>query len=931
MDEAVSERNLLAGILALQFDLVRRDELIAAMQAWLLEKQTPLESILLRQEALDTEDQSFLSSVVEQHLRLQERNSGKSFAPPALVESARTQSRSVDDAAPSRTLQFVSTAGEASHKMPASASGTNGDRGNGALDPYATQSPRGETTTTAAQRFRILRPHARGGLGEVFVALDTELNREVALKEIQPQYADNQDGRARFMLEAEITGRLEHPGIVPVYGFGAYADGRPFYAMRFIRSGNLEEAINDFHRRDWRGKSGERTLVFHKLLSRFVAVCNAIQYAHDRGVLHRDIKPMNIMLGNYGETLVVDWGLAKPAGERLVETGSANSVLLPTSGSDSAPTQMGMVIGTPVYMSPEQAAGRHEELSAASDIYSLGATLFELITGRGPWTSAECNGVGDLLRRVQRGDFRRPRTIEPEIAKPLEAICLKAMALAPAERYSSAAALAEDIEHWLADEPISAIPEGALARTARWVRRHKSAAVAGAAALLLVAGVSSVSALIIHGQKEEIAKQKIEVEKLHAIEEEEHRQTLKLAEENANLAKSERAQRHQAEESATKAARLQKEAEQVRDFLVATFDAPGAQADGRSVTAAAALERAVESAREMDGDPIMKALFLEAIGHSYNNLGMHEEAKKLHEEAVELNRRHRPSVDQQSFSAKRGLLQAYKRMGELEKAIPLAKEILDASRATLGADHPDSLKSLHQLAEVHHAADQHEEAARLFDEAHKLRRATLGPDHPDTVQSQEALESANRQRAANQGGAESQTAVARMKETYTADRSKYGVAHHATLISLGRLTEAYRGSADYERVIPLYEETLKALKAARRANPSDLCWALGSLADLYRATNDFAKALPLYEELLERTRTAKGAMHTDTRFAMNDLAGAYRDAVGFYERSGKSDEAKACREKLEGLTARERKEPQPSPKMPQDTEKSASAVRTPGS
>src|SRR5262249_35457536 len=150
-------------------------------------------------------------------------------------------------------------------------------------------------------RFQILRHHARRGLGEVFVARDAELKREVALKEIQERHADDPAARARFLLEAEVTGGLEHPGIVPVYGLGSYADGRPFYAMRLVRGDSLQDAIARFHRERDDLSAGERALWLRQLLGRFVAVCQAVAYAHSRGVLHRDLKPHNVMLGTFGE------------------------------------------------------------------------------------------------------------------------------------------------------------------------------------------------------------------------------------------------------------------------------------------------------------------------------------------------------------------------------------------------------------------------------------------------------------------------------------------------------------------------------------------------------------------------------------------------------------------------------------------------------
>jgi tRNA A-37 threonylcarbamoyl transferase component Bud32 len=175
---------------------------------------------------------------------------------------------------------------------------------------------RGAVPSPGQERFRVLRPHAQGGLGAVSLAFDTELSRQVALKEILPHHADQAESRARFIAEAEITGRLEHPGIVPVYGMGAYADGRPYYAMRFIHGESLKEAIDAYHREKKESpKRTENALALRRLLRHFLDACNAIHYAHSRGVLHRDIKPANIMLGKFGETLVVDWGLAKAMGK----------------------------------------------------------------------------------------------------------------------------------------------------------------------------------------------------------------------------------------------------------------------------------------------------------------------------------------------------------------------------------------------------------------------------------------------------------------------------------------------------------------------------------------------------------------------------------------------------------------------------------------
>ncbi len=252
------------------------------------------------------------------------------------------------------------------------------------------------------------------------------------LKRIKLDHAADKDKRARFVVEAEITGRLEHPGIVPVYGLGTYDDGRPFYAMRFIRGDNLKAAIEQFHQAEVKGRDpGERTLALLKLLRRFLDVCNAIDYAHSRGVLHRDLKPGNIMLGKFGETLVVDWGLAKSVGRPEAAPASAtmdDRTLVPQSGSDLRGTELGARLGTPAYMSPEQAAGRIADLGPASDVYSLGATLYCLLTGRAPFNDQD---MAELLRKVERGDFPPPRKLKGWVDPALEAICLKAMATDP--------------------------------------------------------------------------------------------------------------------------------------------------------------------------------------------------------------------------------------------------------------------------------------------------------------------------------------------------------------------------------------------------------------------------------------------------------------------------------------------------------------------
>jgi eukaryotic-like serine/threonine-protein kinase len=374
-------------------------------------------------------------------------------------------------------------------------------------------------------RFTILRLHAQGGLGQVSVARDEKLKRAVALKEIRPDRRDNASLRQRFLTEAEITGQLEHPGIVPIYDLDQDADGQVRYAMRFVQGHTLHDAILAYHRQP-------TVLAFRELLQRFISVCQTMAYAHSQGVIHRDLKPANIMLGDYGETLVVDWGLAK----RLTAPPRAGAQSAPPSTPTSAPeqtidfvpplteqgaqTQAGQAVGTPAYMAPEQAAGDLEAMGTPADIYSLGAILYQVLTGKPPFQG---KNVVEVLAAARLGRVARPSRLRPGVPRALEAVCLKALALAIPARYPTAADLSRDIEHWLADEPVSAYPEPWSDRVRRWTRRHRTLVV-GAAALLVTAVIALTIGILVVGQEQRrtraalVAKEKQELRTRAALD-----------------------------------------------------------------------------------------------------------------------------------------------------------------------------------------------------------------------------------------------------------------------------------------------------------------------------------------------------------------------------------------------------------------------------
>ncbi len=319
----------------------------------------------------------------------------------------------------------------------------------------------------------------------------------MALKEIQPRFADDPVSRSRFEREAEVTGRLEHPGVVPVHSFGRDADGRPYYVMRLIRGETLARAIANYHEQvaGEQRDQVDRSLALRQLLRRFVDACNVIEYAHSLGTIHRDIKPNNVMLGPYGETLVVDWGLAGTVGRADDDLKKDELKQVPAAASESL-TLPGSTLGTPAFMSPEMAEG--EAIGMSSDVYGLGATLYCLLAGQPAFQAPEASA---LMRQVKTGDFLPPRQVNPDCPRALEAICLKAMSRDPATRYASARSLADDVERWLAGEPVSVLRDSIPTRLTRWARRHKTL-VASAAMLLGTVAVALLLSTILIGREQ---------------------------------------------------------------------------------------------------------------------------------------------------------------------------------------------------------------------------------------------------------------------------------------------------------------------------------------------------------------------------------------------------------------------------------------------
>ncbi|MBN2580978.1 MAG: PAS domain-containing protein [Pirellulales bacterium] len=296
--------------------------------------------------------------------------------------------------------------------------------------------------TLPESRYVTARLHAEGGIGRVWLAHDRQLHREVALKTLRPEMIRRGRVRSRFLQEAQITGQLEHPGIIPVYELiAAPRSGAPFYSMRFVRGRTLDEASWLFHHK--RREGAEDPLGLVSLLSAFVTVCNTVAYAHSRGVVHRDLKGENVLLGNFGEVFVLDWGVAKVLG--TPEEGEGTPLQGQGLTVEPGHTIQGDVMGTPAYMAPEQAEGRLDLIDHRTDIYGLGAILYEILTGQPPFSGSS---TVEVLEKVKHDDPLPPQQLWPEAPRTLEAACLRALSKNPADRYPSAAALGLEIQTW---------------------------------------------------------------------------------------------------------------------------------------------------------------------------------------------------------------------------------------------------------------------------------------------------------------------------------------------------------------------------------------------------------------------------------------------------------------------------------------------------
>lgn len=752
--------------------------------------------------------------------------------------------------------------------------------------------PPGSSSATGAKgRFVVLKEHARGGLGQISLARDEKLKRQVALKEIRPDRRDNDQLRQRFLAEAEITGMLEHPGIVPIYQIDEDASGMPYYAMRFIRGQTFADAIQAFHGQRAPRAAGATpfaSLAFRELVQRFISVCNTMAYAHGMGVIHRDLKPANVMLGAYGETLVVDWGLAKKSGG--MEKGddqeaTGPNVDEPARASDAGMTEAGQVLGTPNYMSPEQAAGA--QVDAATDRYALGAILYELITGQSPYGSGPARAV---LAQLLAGAPPSPRALRPDVPRALEAICLKALARRPDERYAIATDVAKDLERWLADEPVAAYSDPPWQRVRRWAKRHRSVVVGMAAAAAVAAvAFALATALLARSNQELLDSMDRETTANKNLREAIGRETTAntVAQQAAQAAQNEAARAREEQQRAETSYRL---ARNSLDECMLIRNDPRLQAghleDIRRKLAEADAHFFQRYLEQRGDDPSFQseqAKALVALGALTEYLASKQDAIQHYEQALAIYK-HLALPQDDGGPAREALAGVHANLGRLYRAVGR----FDASATQLGEAlklwedlrdaHPDKAAYQVRLARAHaDFGDLYNNANRPndADRSYGMARDLLGPlvaRKPETLAYQEALADVDEAAGMLYLSYENTWRFNESEEAF-----KRALASRARLHQADPTSASYRDNLaqTYLRLVKVYSldvmfgRTSRPTQAEEACNAAlglleslvqehphvpayrrELCHALISLARVYRSTERRDKAKRAYEDAL---------------------------------------------------------------------------------
>ncbi len=653
--------------------------------------------------------------------------------------------------------------------------------------------------------YRIVRLLGEGGMGAVYEAEQDQPRRRVALKVIKAAWASPEMLR-RFEQESRALGRLQHPGIAQIYEAGSADAGfgvQPFFAMELIHGKPLVEYAN------------EHKLNTRQRLELMIQVCDAVHHAHQRGIIHRDLKPGNILVDETGQPRILDFGLARATDSDAQATRQ---------------TDMGQLLGTLAYMSPEQVLADPYALDTRSDVYALGVILYELLAGKMPYTLSR--HLHEAVRTIQVTDPAPLSAVSRVYRGDIETIVAKALEKDKERRYASAAGLAGDIRRYLNDEPIIARPASTSYQLQKFARRNKA----------LVAGVASVFVVLVLG---------IVASTWEAVH-------------------ARRAERKAQEQSAI--------AQAVNDFLQNDIlgqasaynqSGPGTKPDP-DLKVRTALDRAAERITgKFVKQPEVEAAIRDTMGQTYQDLGLYPEARKQMERALDLERRVLGAENPKTLRTMSRLGALADRQGNTTEAETLLSQALQVSRRVLGPEHTDTLQCMSRLASVYYFEGKYAQAETLSDQTLEIQRRVLGPEHIDTLQSMGRLA----------GIYYSQSkyvqAEALYSKTLEIERRVLGPEHPNTLACMNNLANVYFSQSKYVEAEALYDQTLEIERRVLGPEHPNLLESMNNLALTSKLLGKYARAEALLSQALEIERRVLGPEHPDTLASMGYLANFY--------------------------------------------------------
>ncbi|HEY1376907.1 MAG TPA: tetratricopeptide repeat protein [Gemmataceae bacterium] len=718
----------------------------------------------------------------------------------------------------------------------------------------------GDQPDAGPARYELLGEVGHGGIGVVYRGRDRLLGRDLAVKVLRDTYRDRPDARRRFVAEARVGSQLQHPAIVPVYELGRSADGRPYITMKLVEGHTLAALLCD---------RPDPAHDLPRFLGVFEQVCQAMAYAHSKGVIHRDLKPSNVMVGAFGEVQVMDWGFAKIAGSGQAAAGSE------TSPSASLPaarcplpahlTHSGALMGTPSYMPPEQARGDAALIDPRADVFALGGILCEILTGLPPYAA---DSAEEVYRRAAAGDLadahaRLDACAADATLRDLAKRCLAAdRAARPADGGEVARAMTAHLASAQERLRRAEVERAAADSRAAAERRARRRTMALAAALLVGAGVASWQAAVAYGAKHDA-------------------QTAASAESAAKTT----AQAKEAKARAVLAFFRDHVLEAVRPK-----DEEGGL--GKDATIRAAIDKAEpEIAEAFAGQPAAEAYIRHTMGLSYWHLGEFGPALRQTERALALNRQALGPEDSETLGTMNNLGLVQSALGRFEEARKTHDMALQLQRRVLGPEDPVTITSMHNLANALRNLRRTEDARKLAEQTLELRRRVQGPEHRHTLTTMNLLAGV----LLDEGKLDESRAL--YERTLQARRRALGPEHPGTLESMSGLAAVVSSQGRKEEARDLLEKTLELQRRVLGPDHPETLRSLYNLAHLLAQIDRPDEATLLFREALDVQRRVLGPEHYKTARTMSALAHAL-------DAQGRFDEARQLQEEALRLRTR---------------------------